>query len=210
MHSSRIAQAEADAVNAVRQQQANRRSGRRVYVLGIDATPYVGMRRPGIDSSKIFDIRSILKVTGTDRNGQEVRGNPNSMYLWKDPNDGYTINMCNRGIMRPVKKEDVDMDSPYANVEMKKILTSKGPRQVVRTPAGLGAFEVMDVQALSEADKANLPGDHWEHAYLGELAQQGGVWQNDIEQLNQNSLGMRLNASFSETDRMSEVAEIPA
>lgn len=173
----------------------NRTRGKRVRVMGIDVTPYIGARTPGFDSTRMLS------------NPEDILKDPKqgATYLWRDPSDTYTKSMVNRQIMRPVTMDRVDTSSPWANVNAVKILTTRGAREVVRTPGGLGLFEVPTMDAMKEADKALLPGKHWEESYLSDLAEQEDRFEADVEQLSAGSQGGRAAGSLVTKDTQSEM-----
>ena len=175
------------------------RGGRRQRVMGIDVTAYAGFKIPGIDSTTMFsDPICMLKDA-------DERRKSGKMYLWKDPADPYTKSMCLRGVLRPVTTDELDPASPFANIDRVKVLTKLGPREVVRTPKGLGLFEAPSQAAMADLDKGLLPGKQWEGKYLSELAEQGDRFEADAEQLSASSREGRLtDVSFGSKDTARE------
>jgi hypothetical protein len=182
---------------AVRSYAESRRGGPR-YVLGIDVSKYVGYKTPGIDITKLFsDPCCILKDA-------ETRRKSGKMYLWKKPDDAYTKSMVARQVLRPVLADEIDPASPYANVDLVRIITREGPRQVVRTPAGLGLFETADTETLNELDRGLLPGKQWEGKYLSDLADHGDQFGADMESLSNASMGGRVHGELTSKDTQAE------
>lgn len=178
--------------------QAYEQSKRKRRVLGIDVSEYVGYKTPGIDVTKMFsDPCCMLK----DADARRASGD---MYLWKKPDDAYTKSMVARGVLKPVLADDIDPTSPYANVDIVKLITSQGPRQVVRTPAGLGLFRCR-MADMSELDKGLLPGKQWEGKYLADLAEQDDQFSADLDNLSHSSLQGRVKGDLTSKDTQAEV-----
>lgn len=159
---------------------------------------YAGFKTPGMDTTRIFsDPCSILKDS-------ETRRASGDQYLWRKPDDPYTKSMCLRGVLRPIMAEEVDSQSPYANIDLVKIITSKGPRQVVRTPGGMGLFVCKAGMELSNQDQGLLPGEQWEAAYEEELAEQKEQFAGDMETLSQSSLMGRVTGEITQKETQRE------
>lgn len=171
--------AERAAVEEYQNRQDARYGGRRVTVLGMDVTPYIGYRVPGLTGiGAISNPEKMLK--------DPVAG---AMYLWRKPDDAYTRWMCESQFAKAVPASRVDKSSPYGNVSFVKVITREGPMSVIRTPGGLGLFEIANPAALTEEQKAHLPGDHWEHQYLSDLAAQNDTFESDMENLSRRGSG---------------------
>jgi hypothetical protein len=198
---------------AIAQYVQSQRGGRAKYVMGINVTPYAGARTPGIDATKMYgDPCCILR----DADRRRASG---KTYLWRKPDDTVTQSMVARGVLKAVLGEDVDKDSPYANVELKRIITSQGPRQVVRTPAGLGLFECPSSEALKEVDKGLVPDSAqarvdgngrpivrpWEASYLSELSEKQDAFSGDLESLSASSLQGRVSGTLDVKDTAREM-----
>jgi hypothetical protein len=208
-----LAEAFAAEQAAIQQYSQQQRGGRAKFVMGINVTPYAGARTPGIDATKMLgDPFCILK------DGEKRRAEGKS-YFWKKPDDVYTKAMVARGVLRAVIGDEVDPQSPYANVEMVKLITSQGPRQVVRTPGGLGLFECPSSEALSDLDRALVPDSAgarvdkngnpvvkpWEANYLSELASEEDKWESGMETLSRTSMQGRVQGKFDAKDTQREM-----
>jgi hypothetical protein len=189
------AQDEIAAEQAARAAMAQQRApGRRRRVLGIDVTKYVGFKRPGLDTTKMFsDPTCILKDP-----------KPGAMYLWRKPNDPNTTSMIAQQIIKAVTMDRVDRASPYSTVSESRVITSEGAMMLVQSPAGLGLFEVNDPAKLTDGQKAQLPGDHWEHSYLSDLADSQDEFAGDLEQLSA-SARHRATGKFTQSDEAREM-----
>jgi hypothetical protein len=184
MNPAEVAAAQATAATIAANKTGQKR---RKMVMGINVGPYAGFRVPGIDRTAIFSQPSqMLK-----------NPNPNSSYCWRKPDDAYTISMVNRGVLAPVKSSEVDMNSRFANIEIRKVLTKDGPQSVVRTPGGLGLYEIRNQEQMNNADLGDLPGEQWERAYLSELAGSEDKFAEDLETVNHESLGARVSGSMT-------------
>ena len=171
---------------AVAQMQAGRQRNR---VLGIDVGTYAGYRMPGLDNTVMFSQPWKMLKDGERKkaSGQE--------WLWRRPDDAITKAMVLRQVIRPVTADEIDRSSPYANVDEVKLITRDGPRQVVRTPGGLGLFEIKNQKELSNSELGQLPGEHWEKSYLSELSEQGDRFSADAEAISSSSLSGRITSA---------------
>ena len=194
----------------------------RIRRLGIDVTPYIGSRVPGYDANKMLgDPRCILKDTV-----------PEAIYLWRTPDDVYTKSMVDRGLIRPVFSDDLDRESPYLNVHLRKTITKDGVRQVVQTPGGLGLFVCSNSQTMKAVEQGLLPDrpytpEHaiideaapipapnayaykpgpWEKSYYNDLAAQDDSYAGAMEQLSQGSTEGKASGSFTVKDTQREAA----
>ena len=180
------------AARAAMQQQ--RAPGRRRRVLGIDVTRYVGFKRPGLDTTKMFsDPACILKDP-----------KPGAMYLWRKPSDPNTTSMIAQQIVKAVTIDRVNRTSPYATVSESRVITSEGAIILVQSPSGLGLFEVNDPEKLTDGQLAQLPGDHWEKSYLSDLADSQDEFAGDLDQLSASTRN-RATGSMKVTDEQREM-----
>lgn len=171
--------AERAAVEDYQNRQDSRYGGRRVTVLGMDVTPHIGYKVPGLTGvGAISNPEKMLKDPV-----------PGAIYLWRKPDDGYTRWMVDSQFAKPVVAARVDKTSPYASISFVKVITREGPMSVIRTPGGLGLFEIANPQALTDQQKAHLPGEHWEHQYLSDLAGQVEEFEGDMDALSRRGSG---------------------
>ena len=181
---------------AIAAHQAQKK-GKRVF--GQDVGRYAGFKTPGMDTAKIFyDPISML----TDPEKRRASGD---QYIWRNPDDVYTKNMVLRGTLRPVYCSEIDIESPYANVHRAKIITKQGPREVIRTPKGLGLFVAPPGLELSNVDQGNLPGEQWEHKYMSDLSDQETTFGNELEQISSSSLQGRVQGEIQVKDTQREM-----
>ena len=187
--------AEMAAEQAVRAQLASR-GGRVRSVLGVDPARYAKYKTPGIDQTRmISDPVCMLK-------DPERRYASGEQYIWRNPDDPITKAMCLRKVLTPVLTDEIDPNSPYANVYRAKIITKEGPREVVRTPAGLGLFKAPPSAQLSNLDQGLLPGEQWEAKYLEEFQDRRSEFGSDLDGLSDSSSQGRVRPNNAETHRM--------
>ena len=190
-----VEQAIAAEAAALRAQRAAR-MGRGVP--GIDMRRYAKFKRPGLHTARMFyDPCCMLK----DADARRASG---EQYIWRKPDDAYTKSMCLRGTLRPVLTEELDPQSPYANVDRVKIITKNGPREVVRTPGGLGLFVSPPADKLSPADMELLPGEHWEAQYVNDRADSADEFSSDLENLSKSSVMGRVKGGVELSDTQRE------
>jgi hypothetical protein len=184
------ASAEAAAIASARMPGSNRRK----MVMGINVGPYAGFKVPGIDRTAIFSQPHLMLKNP----------NPTSQYCWRKPDDQYTSSMVERHIMRPVTGDEVDRTSRFANIELRRILTQDGPKKVVRTPGGLGLFEIINPAQMNNEDQGDVSGEHWEKAYLAELAGSEDRFAEDMEQVTHTALQGRVTGELTSKDTARE------
>ena len=194
MGSQEIFAAEQAAIAAYQ----NRGRGR-TNALGIRVPErYNAYRTPGLDATKMLsDPKSMLR---SPKDG--------ATYIWRKPDDTYTKAMVGRGTLRPVTIEEIDPTCPHANVDNVRLITSRGPIQVVRTPGGLGLYEAPSSMAMSEADRALLPGEHWDAKYLEDLSELPQKFEQEVEKFTPGSETGRLepyDSKIPENRRMEPV-----
>lgn len=186
-----LSEAEAAAAAAIAAQQVARGTASALGVSSAAVRRYAKYRSPGVVASVIFyDPCSMLK----DADARRASGD---QYIWRKPDDPVTKNMVLRGVLKPVMVSEIDPHSPYANVDRARIITKEGPREVVRSPKGLGLFVAKAGEHLSPVDQAQLPGEQWEAQYFNDVNESKNQFSADLEQLSSSSLEGRINMEQS-------------
>lgn len=196
MKTAEMLSAERAAIEAMQQGRGRKR------VLGIDVSTYAGYRVPGIDTTLIFSDPPCMLKDATKWRTLIAAGKVD--FFWRKPDDPYTKSMTLRGVLRPVLTDELDKDSPYANVDRVRIITKEGPRTVVRTPAGLGLFVCEKLDALTNVDQGLLSGKHWEDAYKAALADNEDQFASEAEQISQTALTGRVSGEITTSDTQRE------